>query len=107
MPVSLAHRRQGVDNMARTSLLLGCSGKEIALRKTRKDGGGPRPVAELVPSLPASNASHAFDAPQEADWHRQISVAAYYRAMKPEHAGQGDLEHWLAAEQEIRASMRS
>jgi hypothetical protein len=32
-----------------------------------------------------------------------ISEAAYYRAQKPEFAEESALDHWLAAEQEIRA----
>ncbi len=31
-----------------------------------------------------------------------IAEAAYYRAQKPEFAGESALEHWLAAEEEIR-----
>jgi hypothetical protein len=37
--------------------------------------------------------SRAFDPPEEA---------AYFRAQKPEFAMESALEHWLAAEEEIR-----
>jgi DUF2934 family protein len=43
----------------------------------------------------------AFDPPAEAEWHRMIAEAAYYRAQKPEFSGESALEHWLAAEVEI------
>jgi hypothetical protein len=46
--------------------------------------------------------SRAFDPPAEAAWHRMIAEAAYYRAQNPEFAGKSALEHWLAAEEEIR-----
>jgi hypothetical protein len=46
--------------------------------------------------------SRAFDPPEEAVWHRMIAEAAYYRAQKVEFAGESALEHWLAAEEEIR-----
>jgi hypothetical protein len=46
--------------------------------------------------------SRTFDPPEEAVWHRIIAQAAYYRAQKPEFAGESALEHWLAAEEEIR-----
>jgi hypothetical protein len=46
--------------------------------------------------------SRAFDPPEEAVWHRMISEAAYYRAQKAEFAEETALEHWLAAEGEIR-----
>lgn len=46
--------------------------------------------------------SRAFDAPEEAVWHRMISEAAYYRSQKPEFAEESALDHWLAAEEEIR-----
>jgi Protein of unknown function (DUF2934) len=46
--------------------------------------------------------SRAFDPPEEAVWHRMIAEAAYYRAQKPEFAGESALEHWLAAEEQIR-----
>jgi hypothetical protein len=48
------------------------------------------------------SSSHAFDPPEEAVWHRMIAEAAYYRALKVEFAGESALEHWLAAEEEIR-----
>ena len=44
----------------------------------------------------------AFDPPEEAVWHRMIAEAAYFRAQKPEFAAESALEHWLAAEGEIR-----
>jgi len=46
--------------------------------------------------------SHSFDPPAEAAWHRMIAEAAYYRAQRPEFAGESALEHWLAAEAEVR-----
>jgi hypothetical protein len=46
--------------------------------------------------------SRTFDPPEEAVWHRMISEAAYYRAQKGEFSGESALEHWLAAEEEIR-----
>jgi hypothetical protein len=45
--------------------------------------------------------SRAFDPPAEAEWHRMIAEAAYYRAQKPEFSGESALAHWLAAEVEI------
>ncbi len=49
-----------------------------------------------------ASSSRAFDPPEEAVWHRMIAEAAYYRAQKPEFSGESALEHWLAAEEEIR-----
>jgi hypothetical protein len=45
---------------------------------------------------------YSFDAPAEADWHRMISEAAYYRALRREFSAQSALEHWIAAEREIK-----
>jgi hypothetical protein len=47
--------------------------------------------------------THAFDPPAEADWHRKISEAAYYRSQKPEFFSESALDHWLAAESEVKA----
>lgn len=44
----------------------------------------------------------SFDPPQESEWHRMIAEAAYYLAQKRGFAGENALDHWLAAEQEIR-----
>jgi hypothetical protein len=49
----------------------------------------------------ASN--HAFDPPAEAEWHRRISEAAYYRSQKQEFSGESVLDNWIAAELEVRA----
>jgi hypothetical protein len=56
-----------------------------------------------MPTRDKTKARSSFDAPAEADWHRMISEAAYFRAQKrgfkPGHA----LDDWLGAEQEIKA----
>jgi hypothetical protein len=43
-----------------------------------------------------------FDPPQEPDWHRMISEAAYYRAQQRGFTGDHRLEDWLAAEATVR-----
>ena len=40
---------------------------------------------------------------QEADWHRRISEAAYYRSQRKEFSGESALENWIAAETEVKA----
>jgi Protein of unknown function (DUF2934) len=49
--------------------------------------------------------SHSFDPPQEPEWHRMISQAAYYLAEKRDFAGGHALEDWLAAEQQVRETL--
>ena len=44
----------------------------------------------------------SFDAPKEADWHRAISEAAYYIALKRKFLGEHALDDWLMAEQQVR-----
>jgi Protein of unknown function (DUF2934) len=46
--------------------------------------------------------SRSFDQPREADWHRGISEAAYFIAMKRGFTGDHSLEDWLTAEQQMR-----
>jgi hypothetical protein len=46
--------------------------------------------------------SSSFDPPEEADWHRMISQAAYYLAQRRGFQGEHDLDDWLAAEQYVR-----
>jgi hypothetical protein len=61
----------------------------------------------ISPAIPIKSASHSFDAPAEADWHRMISVAAYYRAQKRGFSGAEALEDWLAAEAEVKLALQS
>ena len=42
------------------------------------------------------------DLPQESDWHRRISEAAYFLAEKRGFHGGYSLDDWLAAEQDVR-----
>jgi Protein of unknown function (DUF2934) len=51
--------------------------------------------------------SRSFDAPAEPDWHRMISVAAYYCAEKRDFADGYALEDWLTAEAQVRSLMGS
>jgi hypothetical protein len=44
----------------------------------------------------------SFDYPQEPEWHRMISQAAYYLAEKRGFLGEHSLDDWLAAEQQVR-----
>ena len=46
--------------------------------------------------------SSSFDSPEEPDWHRMISQAAYYLAQRRGFQGEHDLDDWLAAEQYVR-----
>jgi hypothetical protein len=46
--------------------------------------------------------SHSFDPPQEPEWHRMISEAAYYLAEKRGFIGEHALDDWLAAERLVR-----
>lgn len=48
-----------------------------------------------------------FDPPQEADWHRMISEAAYFCAEKRGFAGGRALEDWLAAEEQVKSLLSS
>jgi hypothetical protein len=50
--------------------------------------------------------SNPFDPPQEPEWHRMISEAAYYLAEKRGFAGERSLDDWLAAEQQVRQILR-
>jgi hypothetical protein len=50
-----------------------------------------------------SSSTHSFDPPAEADWHRRISEAAYYRSQRKEFSGESALENWIAAETEVKA----
>jgi Protein of unknown function (DUF2934) len=44
----------------------------------------------------------SFDQPQESDWHRMISEAAYYRAERRGFQGGYTLDDWLEAERQVR-----
>lgn len=44
----------------------------------------------------------SFDPPQQADWHRMIAEAAYYRAANRGFEGDRRLEDWLAAEELVK-----
>jgi Protein of unknown function (DUF2934) len=44
----------------------------------------------------------SFDPPEEPEWHRMIAEAAYYLAQKRGFLGQGALDDWLEAEQQVR-----
>lgn len=51
-----------------------------------------------------SGTSHlsSFNPPEEAEWHRMISVAAYFLAEQRGFAAGGGLDDWLRAEQQIK-----
>jgi hypothetical protein len=49
----------------------------------------------------------ASNAPAEADWHRQISEAAYYLAAKRNFNAGAELEDWLAAEAAAKDFLKS
>ena len=49
----------------------------------------------------------SFDAPMEADWHRMISEAAYFRAEQRGFAPGCAIDDWLLAEQEIHEHLQS
>jgi Protein of unknown function (DUF2934) len=51
-------------------------------------------LAETKPS--------SFYPPEEPEWHRMISEAAYYLAEKRGFPGEHSLDDWLAAEQQVR-----
>jgi hypothetical protein len=51
--------------------------------------------------------SASFDPPHEADWHRMISVAAYFCAEKRGFAGGRALDDWLAAEEQVKSLLSS
>jgi hypothetical protein len=44
----------------------------------------------------------SFDAPAEAEWHRMIAEAAYFRAQSRNFAADYALDDWLLAEQDVR-----
>jgi hypothetical protein len=48
----------------------------------------------------------AFDPPEEPEWHRMISVAAYYLAERRGFASGHSLEDWLIAEEQIKESLK-
>jgi hypothetical protein len=50
--------------------------------------------------------SHAFEPPQEPEWHRMISEAAYYLAEKRGFRGKHSLDDWLRAEQRVRQAIQ-
>jgi hypothetical protein len=61
-----------------------------------------------VPSIEeAVVKSPSFNPPAEADWHRMISEAAYYRAEKRGFAEGHVLEDWLKAEEQVKAIISS
>jgi hypothetical protein len=47
----------------------------------------------------------SFHPPQEPEWHRMISEAAYYLAQKRGFLGKHALDDWLAAEQQVRQAI--
>ncbi len=47
----------------------------------------------------------SFHPPQEPEWHRMISEAAYYLAQKRGFLGKHALEDWLAAELQVREAI--
>jgi hypothetical protein len=47
----------------------------------------------------------AFNPPEEAEWHRMISVAAYFLAEQRGFAAGRNLDDWLRAEQQIKDSI--
>lgn len=59
-------------------------------------------TAGMLANLSFKPGPHSFDAPAEADWHRMISVAAYYRAEKRGFSPGGALDDWLRAEAEVK-----
>jgi hypothetical protein len=44
----------------------------------------------------------SFNPPEEAEWHRMISVAAYFLAEQRGFAPGCNLDDWLRAEQQIK-----
>jgi ADP-ribose pyrophosphatase YjhB (NUDIX family) len=48
-----------------------------------------------------------FDQPEEPEWHRMISVAAYYLAEQRGFAPGRSLDDWLQAEDQIKESLRA
>jgi hypothetical protein len=47
-----------------------------------------------------------FDPPEEPEWHRMISVAAYYLAEQRGFAAGQSLDDWLRAEEQIKESIK-
>jgi hypothetical protein len=43
-----------------------------------------------------------FNAPEEAEWHRQISEAAYHLAAKRNFEPGAELDDWLTAEAAVK-----
>jgi hypothetical protein len=58
-------------------------------------------------AVPAELPRHSFDAPAEADWHRMISEAAYYRAKTRDFSPGEALDDWLKAEAEVKSMLVS
>jgi hypothetical protein len=54
-----------------------------------------------MPSLAETKPS-SFYPPEEPEWHRMISEAAYYLAEKRGFPGDHSLDDWLVAEQQVR-----
>jgi hypothetical protein len=48
----------------------------------------------------------AFNPPEESEWHRMISVAAYYLAEQRGFAAGQNLDDWLRAEEQIKESIK-
>jgi hypothetical protein len=57
------------------------------------------------PTLPEPKRS--FDPPEEAQWHRMISEAAYFHAVARNFEPGQELADWLAAEAEVKVSLGS
>jgi len=49
----------------------------------------------------------SFHPPEEPEWHRMISVAAYYLAEQRGFAAGQSLGDWLRAEEQIKKSIRA
>lgn len=48
----------------------------------------------------------SFNPPEEPEWHRMISVAAYYLAEQRDFAAGQSLDDWLRAEEQIKQSIK-
>lgn len=44
----------------------------------------------------------SFNPPEEPEWHRMISIAAYYLAERRGFAAGQSLDDWLRAEEQIK-----
>ena len=58
------------------------------------------PMASEKPKL------SSFNPPEEPEWHRMISVAAYYLAEQRNFAAGQSLDDWLRAEEQIKESLK-